>query len=111
MVLTVSFVLSPGTGLSCPRRFEDHPQSLAPASGRQDHTTSPSAHAPFVFRRNRVHRIPRPTFVTIAKRPSEWAGMAIDMDLIWVMREGKYFFARDWTGSISLTGFDKFAVR
>jgi hypothetical protein len=26
--------------------------------------------APFVFRRGRVHRIPRPTFVTIAKRPS-----------------------------------------
>src|SRR6202012_2336392 len=30
----------------------------APASGRQDHTTSPSAFAPFVFRHQSVHRIP-----------------------------------------------------
>jgi hypothetical protein len=33
------------------------------------------------------------------------------MDLIWAKREAKYFFARDWTGSIGLIGFDKFAVR
>jgi hypothetical protein len=33
------------------------------------------------------------------------------MDLIWGNREGKYFYAKDWTGSISLIGFDKFAVR
>ena len=45
MVLTVSFVLSLVTGLSC----HHHPQealllkNLTPASGRQDHTTSPSA--------------------------------------------------------------------
>src|SRR6267142_2542574 len=44
MVLTVSFVLSPVTGLFCHRHFADHlRESLAPASGRQDHTTSPSA--------------------------------------------------------------------
>jgi hypothetical protein len=45
MVLTVSFALSSVTGLVCHR----HPQeallleNLTPASGRQDHTTSPSA--------------------------------------------------------------------
>jgi hypothetical protein len=33
------------------------------------------------------------------------------MDLIWANREGKYFFATNWTGSISLIGLDKFAVR
>jgi hypothetical protein len=33
-------------------------KNLTPASGRQDHTTSPSASAPFVFKRIRVHRIP-----------------------------------------------------
>jgi hypothetical protein len=50
MVLTVSFVISPVIGLSCHR----HPQeallleNLTPASRRQDHTTSPSASAPFV---------------------------------------------------------------
>src|ERR1700716_3586120 len=31
---------------------------LTPASGRQNHTTSPSASAPFVTRAGRVHRIP-----------------------------------------------------
>ena len=31
---------------------------LTPASGRQDHTTSPYASAPFVKRHIRVHRIP-----------------------------------------------------
>ncbi len=46
---------------------------LTPASGRQDHTTSPSASVPFV---SVLPRPPHPalTSVTIAKRPSEWAG-------------------------------------
>jgi hypothetical protein len=44
--------------------------SLTPASGRQDHTTSPSASSTFVNRAIGVHRIPSPTSVTIAIRPS-----------------------------------------
>jgi hypothetical protein len=58
--VTVSFVLFPVTGLSCHR----HPRqllllaSLAPASGRQNHTTSPSADVAFVCRNTCVHRIP-----------------------------------------------------
>jgi hypothetical protein len=44
--------------------------NLTSASGYQDPTTSPSAVSPLVSRQHRVHRIPRPTFVTIAKRPS-----------------------------------------
>ncbi len=55
MVLTVSFVLFPVTGLSCHRRY---------------HTTSPSACNVSRLPTCRVHRIPLPTFVTIAKRPS-----------------------------------------
>src|ERR1700681_686654 len=35
-----------------------YPQNLTPASRRQDHTTSPSASAPFVLERIHVHRIP-----------------------------------------------------
>ena len=58
----------------------------------------------------RVHRIPRPTFVTIAKRPSDGRGTAALIDLIWAKREAVYFCTRDWTGSISLIGFEKFAV-
>jgi hypothetical protein len=59
MVLTVSSALSPGTGLSCPRRPLRSllPRNLMPASGHQDHTASPSASAPLVLRRCRVHRI------------------------------------------------------
>ena len=54
------YVISPGTGLFCPRHFRGivSRENLAPASGRQDHTTSPSAAAPLVLRRIRVHRIP-----------------------------------------------------
>jgi len=49
MVLTVSFGLSPVTGLSCHRRLRKlFSANLTPASGRQDHTTSPSASGAFV---------------------------------------------------------------
>src|ERR1700739_2143089 len=41
---TVSFVLSPVTGLFCHRSLCGKiPHGLTPASGRQDHTTSPCA--------------------------------------------------------------------
>jgi hypothetical protein len=32
------------------------------------------------------------------------------MDVIWVNREGIYFCSDDWTGSISLSGLENFAV-
>ena len=38
--------------------------NLTPALGCQNHTTSPSASVLFVSQYRRVHRIPRPTFVT-----------------------------------------------
>jgi hypothetical protein len=75
MVLTVSFALSSVTGLSCHRRLAKlPPRDLTPASGRQDHTTSPSAGNALVSSAARVHRIPPPTSVTIAKRPSRGGG-------------------------------------
>ncbi|MFH0300048.1 hypothetical protein AAFX91_23010, partial [Bradyrhizobium sp. 31Argb] len=58
--VTASFVLSPVTGLSCHRHLKREllrAKNLAPASGRQDHTTSPSADVTLVFRNNCVHRI------------------------------------------------------
>jgi len=59
MVLTMSFVLSLGTGLSCSHRPRDHHLArLTPASGCQDHTTSSSASASLVWRDQRVHRSP-----------------------------------------------------
>jgi hypothetical protein len=70
-----------------PGRARAPPQDLTPASRRQDHTTSPSAAAPFVCaHRDRSRKSalrspcaralprpphPAPTFVTMAKRPSE----------------------------------------
>jgi hypothetical protein len=69
MVLTASFVLSPATGLSCHRNLRDLTAGLTPASGCQDHTTSPSA-----SKRPRQERRPRPphpipTFVAMANAP------------------------------------------
>jgi len=79
MVLTVSFVLSPGTGLSCPRHRRDakHHHQLSASVG----APGPHDFAVHVKRRSsaqtdrarhfRVHRIPHPTSVTTAIRPSD----------------------------------------
>src|SRR5713101_2976012 len=48
--------------------------NLAPASERQDHTTSPSAQAPLVLRRLRVHRSPHSTYRDDAYAPLHEAG-------------------------------------
>ena len=54
--VTVSFVLSPVNRAFCHRRLSIISTSLTPASGRQDHTTSPSeVHA------LRLQRKPRPS--------------------------------------------------
>jgi len=80
MVLTVSFVLSPATGLVChryPRIWQSLPgradfasANLTPASGRQDHTTSPSAATSLVRTfcdHSRIQRT-RPAIPSRAKR-------------------------------------------
>ena len=81
----------PGDRACLPPSLPDCSANLTPASGRQDHTTSPSAD-----KHSRQQRRPRPshpnlTFVTIAKRPFVWAGMARVVKVIWVKREWKYF--------------------
>jgi len=52
--------LSPVTGLSCHRHQREVllPANLTPASGRQDHTSLPSARVALVSRNQSVHRIP-----------------------------------------------------
>ena len=93
-----------------------HPANLTPASGRQDHTTSPSAATSLVSvlcDRSRAHHppcdpiarktLPRPshpapTSVAIAKRPSWWDGIRKVLDVIWGVRKQKYFCKRDSTG-------------
>jgi hypothetical protein len=104
MVLTASFVLSPGTGLSCPRRPQDHRLAgLTPASGRQDHTTSPYAAAlssglttiepdAATSIASRAQRV-----VTIAIRPSVGHETAAVLKLICPTAKAENFCERDWT--------------
>src|SRR3954468_3660926 len=105
MVLTVYFVISPVIGLSC-HRYQTNMTTSAPgradiasakldagieASGPHDFTVrnnivrlrararsrvGPRPAIPIARRRCRVHRIPCPTSVTIAKRPSFGPGPA-----------------------------------
>jgi hypothetical protein len=72
---------------------------LTPASGRQDHTTSPSA--PSAARLAPPPRPPHsnPTFVTIAKRPSSRGGMA---------RSCKDDLPDRLSGKFFRTGLDRF---
>jgi hypothetical protein len=60
---------SPVTGFLATVASRDLPQNLTPASGRQNHTTSPYAHVPFVVSTSASTASHR-AFVTIASRPS-----------------------------------------
>src|SRR5205085_12516312 len=109
MVLTVSFVISPVIGLFCHRHRQVTTCQLdasVEASGPHDFAVRLST-----FRQAccRVHRIPCPTSVTIAKRPSVWDGMAGVLELIWGRGEAEYFCGKDWTTQITLIRFNKFA--
>jgi hypothetical protein len=55
---TAYFALFSATGFLATVASRINPQSLTPASGRQNHTTSPSASRAVRQRRIRVHRIP-----------------------------------------------------
>jgi hypothetical protein len=98
MVLTVSFALSPVIGLCCHRR-------LAETSAKLDASVETSGPHDFAVRKlARSSVAPSasiaslPTFVTIAKRPFVWAGMAMDIEVIWVKWEREYFCEGGWTG-------------
>ncbi len=89
-------------------------RGLNTSNGCQDHTVLPYAisavrlarYEPLTnialrshsrARRCRVHRIPRPTSVTIAIRPSCGHGIARVVRLIWVSEKAKYFLQQGWT--------------
>src|SRR4029077_3106101 len=89
------------------------PGSLAPVIpeklSSQELSASVGAPGPHAFavrfsalvsRHQSVHRIPLPTSVTIAIRPSCGGGTARTLRLIWVSEKAKYFFGRGWTGGI-----------
>jgi hypothetical protein len=57
----------------------------------------------------RVHRIPRPTSVTIAIRPSCWRETRQLKPLICPTAKAIYFLREDWTTQITLTSFKNFS--
>jgi len=73
-------------------------KNLTPASGRQDHTASPSARSAHSSRRRPRPPHPAPTSVTIASAPLSGRDGAT-MEVIWVKREQDYFCERGWTGA------------
>jgi hypothetical protein len=75
----------------------DRTADLMPASRHQDHTTSPSASAAPVLRNQGVHRIPHPTSVTIAKRPSGRGGTGELVAMICPTAKAENFLKRGWT--------------
>jgi hypothetical protein len=91
--------LSLVTGLSC----HHHPRkvllfaNLTPASGRQDHTVSPSALATLVSRSFRVHRIP-PRVRDDRDPPLSSGETRVVKSLICRLREAEYFWREGWTG-------------
>jgi hypothetical protein len=109
MVLTVSSALSPVTGLSCHRRPRKLPSAnLTPASGCQDHTTSPSARQALSSAAPPTSTASRLAFVTIASRPSEEAGRGELVEMICPTAKAENFFEQDWTAKISLICLKKF---
>ena len=94
---TAYFALSPVTGLVCHRRLRKLVFAhLMPASGHQDHTTSPSAGPRARQSRGLRPPHPAPTFVTMANAPlRDRTGQVLKV--ICVSCEGKYFCDGGWT--------------
>jgi hypothetical protein len=88
------YVLSPVIGflvtVAC-QRFAN----LMPASRHQDHTTSPSAHAPVVCSAFRVHRIPPRVRDDRASAPLSGRD-GEDILLIWVRRQAVFLKFRNF---------------
>src|ERR1700716_1418594 len=124
MVLTVSFVLSPVTGLFChrhqrikvlskPGRADLTSANLTPASGRQDHTTSPYATTSLV-RSLLIAHGPKPALQPVpqnaaastashpnvrddGQRPSCGVGWRESVEMICPTGEAEYFCKGGWT--------------
>jgi hypothetical protein len=98
MVLTVSFVLSPVTGLFCHRRcavpFRELDASVG-ASGPHDFAVRVSAVRPW---RHPRPPHPAPNVYDDRETPLRGNGTAGDIDLIWGKREAEYFCRGGWTG-------------
>src|ERR1700716_1258657 len=92
MVLTVSFAL-PGDRALLPPSPAEPSASLTPASGCQDHTTSPSALASPVSRAA-ASTASRPDVRDVRETPLCVGRDATDIDLICVYGEEEFFLKR-----------------
>jgi hypothetical protein len=99
--------LTPATGART-TRFCRTLQCRSSAAPPIAHGPKPALQSVQRSGRCRVHRIPCPTSVTIAIRPSWRAGTGRLVGLIWGRREEVYFCGEDWTGQITLIGLEKF---
>src|SRR5215471_14826982 len=81
------YVISPVTGLFCHRRFAIIVAKLSASVGAPEPHDFAVRDIVIRLMTRRVHRIPLPTFVTIAKRPSGECGMAWMIVLIWGLRQ------------------------
>src|ERR1700693_695829 len=106
MVLRLMSCSPRGPGSFAPVIRRLSPAPSAPASGRQDHTPSPSAPVSLVLRHCRVHRIPLPTSVTTAKRPSCRSGTARTVHNFY-FSESEIFARDQLTTGISLNQLTK----
>jgi hypothetical protein len=109
MVLTVSFVLAPETGLYCLRPRRDAGVSGPPgrhrhiiaklisASGYQAHTTSPSASAPLVLTAQRRPPHPAPNARDDRETPLRRGGMAQACKDDLPDGRSEYFSYQGWT--------------
>jgi hypothetical protein len=87
----------PGDRAFLPPSLVNSSTNLAPASGRQNHTTSPSATAPLVLQHHQRPSPSAPRFVTIAIRPLGGAGWHALL-LFLPIEKAKNFSPRGWTG-------------
>src|ERR1700686_1516359 len=96
---TAYIALSPVHGLFGHRHPRKLPYAnLTPASGRQDHATSPSASGALVRSIIRVHRIP-PRARDDRETPLKWDGTVENIGLICDSVKQKYFCVRGLTAA------------
>jgi len=104
MVLTVSFVLFPVTGLVCHRRQRKYFRRLDASVGASEPHDFAVRVSTVRQRCLRVHRIP--SRVRDDREPPPVGRDARFIVLIWVKRRKEYFCKWDWTGQIILIRLD-----
>jgi hypothetical protein len=97
---TAYSALSPVTGLVCHRRQADRSANLTPASGRQDHTSLPSASVPFVCGTS-ASTASRTNVRDDRDTPLKWDGTGENTPVIWVGCEEEIFLQRGLDSEIA----------